>query len=447
MKQNLKSLVFRVLVLTSTLVFTSCEGALDDIFGEWDKPSGGAVTPSGGGGPAPSLTLNAANLRFVKTDLTAQTLTATVTSSDATITWSSDKESVATVDATGKVTPVALGKATITAKAGDLVATSTVYVYDQIIDISTASSPISVTTGESWLIKGDKNTPVAKSITIGDGASVTLMDVNITNQIFCNGDATIILADGATNTVNVSADHKAGIQIGGTATTLIIDAETAGDGQLTVKGGKFAAGIGTGFYNNYVITCGKITINGGTVTATGGDCAAGIGTALVLTHNITCGDITINGGTVKATGALGGAGIGTGRARENHTNTCGAIKINGGTINATGTGGGAGIGTGYADGTSGTTKNECGNITINVGTVTAKGGNDAAGIGTGYANNTSGTAANQECGAITIGAGVTSVTAIQGAGCSVSIGTGNLNGTGSQTCGTITIDPSANVEY
>ena len=354
-----------VLLLATPLALTSCEGSLDDIFGEWDKPSGG-------GGPAPSLTLNAANLRFVKTDLTAQTLTATVTSSDATITWSSDKESVATVDATGKVTPVALGKATITAKAGDLVATSTVYVYDQIIDISTASSPISVTTGESWLIKGDKNTPVAKSITIGDGASLTLMDVNITNQIFCNGDATIILADGATNTVNVSADYNAGIQIGGTATTLTIDAETAGDGQLTVKGGKFAAGIGTGFAN-YVITCGKITINGGTVTATGGDCAAGIGTALVLTHKITCGDITINGGTVKATGDKGGAGIGTGQARENHTNTCGAITIAADIKSVTATKGSGspyGIGAGSTD-TGGT--QTCGDIKFGTATVATAG--------------------------------------------------------------------------
>ena len=43
MKLNLKTLVFRALVLTSTLVFTSCEGALDDILGEWSRP-----TPGGG---------------------------------------------------------------------------------------------------------------------------------------------------------------------------------------------------------------------------------------------------------------------------------------------------------------------------------------------------------------------------------------------------------------
>lgn len=38
MKLNLKTLVFRALVLTSTLVFTSCEGEFDDLFGEWSRP-------------------------------------------------------------------------------------------------------------------------------------------------------------------------------------------------------------------------------------------------------------------------------------------------------------------------------------------------------------------------------------------------------------------------
>ena len=47
---------------------------------------------------------------------------------DATVTWSSDKESVATVDATGKVTAVAEGIATITATAGDKTTVCTITV-------------------------------------------------------------------------------------------------------------------------------------------------------------------------------------------------------------------------------------------------------------------------------------------------------------------------------
>lgn len=59
------------------------------------------------------------------------TLTATIAPADATInnvTWSSSDEAIATVDSTGKVTAVAVGSATITAKAGDKTATCAVTV-------------------------------------------------------------------------------------------------------------------------------------------------------------------------------------------------------------------------------------------------------------------------------------------------------------------------------
>lgn len=59
-----------------------------------------------------------------------KTLIATVEPTDTTdtVVWTSSKESVATVDNTGKVTAVAPGTATITAKAGDKTATCTVTV-------------------------------------------------------------------------------------------------------------------------------------------------------------------------------------------------------------------------------------------------------------------------------------------------------------------------------
>lgn len=59
------------------------------------------------------------------------TLTAEVSPADATnktVTWTSSNESVATVDSTGKVTGVAAGTATITAKAGEKTATVDVTV-------------------------------------------------------------------------------------------------------------------------------------------------------------------------------------------------------------------------------------------------------------------------------------------------------------------------------
>lgn len=61
-------------------------------------------------------------------------LTATVTpenATDKTVTWSSDNEAVATVDANGKVTAVSEGTATVTAKAGEKTATCKVTVKKQ----------------------------------------------------------------------------------------------------------------------------------------------------------------------------------------------------------------------------------------------------------------------------------------------------------------------------
>ena len=89
-------------------------------------------------------------------------------------------------------------------------------------------------------------------ISIADGATVTLKDVNITNLgddcnwagINCEGDATLVLE--GTNEVCAGRDQY-------------------GDNNYP--------GIGGGEY----ASCGNITISGGTVSATVGDCAAGIG--------------------------------------------------------------------------------------------------------------------------------------------------------------------------
>ena len=100
------------------MCFTSCEGTLDDVFGEWSRPTGNngntkttiAVT---------SVTLDQTTLTKAVGD-DAVTLTATVDPSDATdktVTWKSSDASIAAVDANGKVTFVAVGTATITATA------------------------------------------------------------------------------------------------------------------------------------------------------------------------------------------------------------------------------------------------------------------------------------------------------------------------------------------
>ena len=80
--------------------------------------------------PLSGITLDKTELVLIVGDAAAQ-LKATVLPEDATdktVTWSIDKSAVATVDATGKVTAVAEGEATITAKAGDKTATCKVTV-------------------------------------------------------------------------------------------------------------------------------------------------------------------------------------------------------------------------------------------------------------------------------------------------------------------------------
>ena len=87
-------------------------------------------TPTGGG-ETPDPT--SVTISLDKTELSLQegenaTLTATVTGSTESVTWTSSKIAVATVDNTGKVTAVAAGEATITAAIGDVKATCTVTV-------------------------------------------------------------------------------------------------------------------------------------------------------------------------------------------------------------------------------------------------------------------------------------------------------------------------------
>ena len=150
------------------------------------------------------------------------------------------------------------------------------------------------------------------TLTIPDGAKVTLSDVTISGGIICEGTAEITLV--GTNSVSVSAYNKAGVQVGGSGTTLTIK----GNGSLSATGGSAAAGIGLGRTWDANATGGSVVIEGGTVTASGGN---GIGTGTVgNSKTATVGDIVIKGGTVNA--RLGkGEIVGTGTAN------IGAIKI------------------------------------------------------------------------------------------------------------------------
>ena len=267
-------------------------------------------------------------------------------------------------------------------------------------------------------------------ISIADGATVTIEDVDITGKISeseqtagitCLGDATIILS--GTNSVKGGNSADLGVVSGvfvPYGNTLTID----GTGSLDACSGgsssnnMMASGIGATKSDS----CGSILITGSVnVTATGGRGSAGIGSG----DHSSCENITITGSAnVTSQGGSNAAGIGTGGSSSSPSTFCGNITISTtGTVTATGGNNGAGIGTGP--------KGKCGNITISKGTVTATGGRSGAGIGTGKAES----AGSSACVKIEITTGVTCVTATKGIGSVCSIGPGS----GSAVCDLVTI--------
>ena len=158
-------------------------------------------------------------------------------------------------------------------------------------------------TGYIELVEGDVVSGTGGGnthVTIADGATVTLYNVNITNiensnhqwaGITCLGNATIILK--GHNDVE-GGYHGAGIYVPSGKTLTI-----QGDGSLTAQGSTSAAGIG-GNYNNNKGNCGNIVIDGGSITAIGGSHAAGIGGGLFG----SCGDITITGGVTRVSATI-----------------------------------------------------------------------------------------------------------------------------------------------
>ena len=105
MKQLIKHLLGGALLLAFPLFLTSCE----DILGEWDKPAPTSIVLSKG---TPTISITADDLKLYVDDTDTRIGTA---STGATVTYASSDESIATVDANGKVTAVGVGTATITA--------------------------------------------------------------------------------------------------------------------------------------------------------------------------------------------------------------------------------------------------------------------------------------------------------------------------------------------
>ena len=189
------------------------------------------------------------------------------------------------------------------------------------IDLSTLSASITAKDGDVLTGKLESD----KWISIDDGATVRLNGVSINADgaftsgnhagLHCEGNATIILMDGTTNTVKGFYENYPGIYVPENKTLTI-----QGGGSLNASSNGAGCGIGGGYSGGsyFEINCGNINIEGGIITATGGTQSAGIGGGL----NGSCGNITISGGTIMATGGSYAVAIGGGESTS-----CGNITI------------------------------------------------------------------------------------------------------------------------
>ena len=208
---------------------TSCE----KIWGILDNP----ITPSEKTVDVTLVKLSQTKLNLVAGGETA-TLTATVNpdnATDKTVTWTSDNEAVATVK-DGVVTPVAEGKATITAKAGNktatctvTVASATIEVTDITLDKTTLTLAISATATLKATVAPDDATDKTVTWETSDKTIATVADGVVT--AVAAGTATITAKTGdktATCTVTVEAPYIA------EEMPLTFEAEDA-DGKITLN--------------------------------------------------------------------------------------------------------------------------------------------------------------------------------------------------------------------
>ena len=142
-----------------------------------------------------SVTLNKTELSLNKGQ--SETLTATVKPDNATdksVTWSSSNTAVATVDSNGKVTAVAGGNATITAKAGDQQATCAVTVSVPLESISLNKTELALNKGQSETLTATVKPDDATDKTVtwsSSNENVAFVDAQGKVTALSGGNATI----------------------------------------------------------------------------------------------------------------------------------------------------------------------------------------------------------------------------------------------------------------
>ena len=208
MKKIISKLMGGVLMFGLSMSLTSCDPYLDDVLGEWSRPTPGSST--GGAVAVTSIDLDADEMKLTVGDKGQLNITdvAPADATDKTVSWSSNKEEIATVDANGLVTAVAVGTAIITAKAGDKTATCKVTV------LPTLSTPLTIeaiTAGTITITSPKVNMKYKKNnesiVTI---TSTTDVDISVSagDKVEFYGNGTTIKIYNGTTIVGGTADIK-----------------------------------------------------------------------------------------------------------------------------------------------------------------------------------------------------------------------------------------------
>ena len=376
------------------------------------------------------------------------------------IQYESSNPTVATVDATGKVTAIAPGVATIQLS----VPQNEYYLGERA---SYQVKVFKVMLQEKALIGvGDYET-LDFDLQSGEGAgvavewtssdeSVATVDVNGVVTAVADGKATVtvkvasrqascaVTVKTKTKLDNIGEDYTVQdgevltgftdkpVKIAAEATVVMSNAwiyspgnpvTCLGNATIITAEGKYGGGEPSTSEQKAALKVGPagttLTLKGkGNLYITGKSVAAAIGTDV----KGTCGNIVIESGYVAAQGGSFGVGIGAGDG-----GTCGDITIHGGQVIASSASYGAAIGCG--DTWYGSTT--CGNITITGGKVTATATSNAAGIGTGVSrvNKTN------RCGDITISGGT--VVATKGVNATYDVGPGDNSTKDTEFMGTV----------
>lgn len=339
--------IFAALVLATPLALASCEGALDDVLGEWSRPTPG----NNNNNTTTSTTIE--HVEYTVSGTTASSSTKSLAEGEYTAVTSSlsslsaDKPYVVNDDITLD------GNVNLTGDAKIILCDGKTLTINGYLGDSTFPQTYSLSiygqsgqTGKLIVKTTDGSYPIMVYDLKIHGGNISSKDVGTgydTQGIFTEHNFDIyngkIEAFGTMEGVMVNG--------GGTLTTY------GGSLEATTSASIFASGAGS------EAIAGSVIMNGGTITATGGDATA----SSMPGGDAIYGTLTVNGGTLTATG---GAGVGT-------IGGCGIVaydlEINGGTVTAIGN---------VAEGIL------VDNITLNGGNVSVTGGTNANAIVVGY---------------------------------------------------------------